>query len=157
MNYFKLSAFLLFLSPLFISCEKDEDDDDDTNSSNQSAVIKGNIEGNMQQGNWELSKFIDSGQDETAKYSNYTFVFQNSNSLRASNQNTTYNGTWIITDSGSDDDNLSDLDFNITFSQPPLFAELNDDWDIVTYTATQLTLFDDDDAGPNDSLVFVRK
>jgi hypothetical protein len=52
-------------------------------------------------------------------------------------------GTWSITDSNSnDDDSLDDLDFNINFTVSNQLDDLSDDWDIISYTETEIKLID---------------
>jgi len=66
----------------------------------------------------------------------------NATDLLSSNSNP-YVGSWSITDSNSsDEDNLDDLDFNINFNQNNVLDEFSDDWDIISYTETQIKLVD---------------
>lgn len=62
--------------------------------------------------------------------------------LTASNGTTMYSGSWSVTDSNSNDDTLSDLDFTILFTDPANFAALSDDWDIQSRTASKIELID---------------
>ena len=63
------------------------------------------------------------------------------NILSATNGTNTYSGTWSVTSDNSLDDSPSnDLDFNIAFSTPANFADLTDDWNIISYTATKIQL-----------------
>lgn len=113
--------------------------DDDNNSSNTFQDV---VEETIQSGNWRITKYIDSGDDETSDYNGYNFTFNSDNSLVATNGTNTYNGTWSITDSNSSDDSLDDLDFNILFATPPDFEELSDDWDILSRTDSKIELID---------------
>lgn len=96
-------------------------------------------------GTWIVSSYIDDGDDETIDYTTYRFVFLadgtlNATDLLSSNSNP-YVGSWSITDSNSsDEDNLDDLDFNINFNQNNVLDEFSDDWDIISYTETQIKL-----------------
>ena len=66
----------------------------------------------------------------------------NATDLLSSNSNP-YAGSWSITDSNSnDDDNLADLDFNINFNVSNKLDDLSDDWDIISYTDTEIKLID---------------
>ena len=77
--------------------------------------------------------------------------------MSASNGSNTYSGTWSITDSNSDDDSADDLDFNINFNLTNDFEDLNDDWDIVSHTSTELKLIDVSGGnGGTDELTFVK-
>lgn len=100
------------------------------------------IEDNMEGGTWRISSFIDSGQDETNDFNGYNFTFGANGTLTATNGSTTYTGTWSITDSNSGDDNPDDFDFNIYFNLTNDFEDLNDDWDIESYTTTTIELID---------------
>jgi len=130
------SALSLLLVFTISSCSSDDDDTDDS-SSNQDIV-----ENTVQTGNWRITKYIDSGDDETNHFSGYTFTFNSDNTLVAANGTNTYNGTWSVTDSNSSDDSLDDLDFNIFFASPDDFEELSDDWHFLSRTDTKIELID---------------
>lgn len=112
------------------SCKKDD-----------SPTIQAQVETSIQSGTWRITKFIDSGTDETSNYSGYNFTFTNSGSLSATNGTTSVAGTWSITDSNSDDDSQSDLDFNINFTQAN-FIDLSDDWDFLSQSEIKIELTD---------------
>ena len=79
--------------------------------------------------------------------------------LTATNGTNSYSGTWSVTssDDSNDDNPSSDLDFNILFSSPADFADLTDDWDIVTYSSTTISLRDVSGGnGGTDILVFTK-
>ena len=103
---------------------------------------KNNIENYIQSGTWRITKFIDSGTDETAHFTGYTFSFNSGGLLRATNGSNTYDGTWSITDSNSKDDTQDDLDFNINFSAPADFEDLSDDWDFLSHYENRIELRD---------------
>lgn len=98
-------------------------------------------------GTWIVSSYIDDGDDETSDYSTFRFNFLedgvlNATDLLSSNSNP-YVGTWSITDSNSNDDNsLDDLDFNINFTVSNQLDDLSDDWDIISFTDTEIKLID---------------
>ena len=127
---------LIFLSFLVfvLACTNDSDD--------SSQTIQDQIKDNVQTSTWRITKYIDSGDDETNHYTGFNFDFGVSNILTASNGTNTYTGTWSITDSNSNDDSSDDLDFNIFFAAPPDFEELSDDWDIITQTSQKIELID---------------
>ncbi len=131
--FFK-SLVIFVLTFAITSCSND---DDDNSNSDSNQII---IENTVQAGTWRVTKFIDSGDDETSNFSDYTFVFGSSNSLVAENGNTSHNGSWSITDSNSNDDSMDDLDFNISFTSPQDFEELTEDWDIISRTDTKIEL-----------------
>jgi hypothetical protein len=65
----------------------------------------------------------------------------NGTDLLSSNSNP-YVGSWSISDSNSNDDSLDDLDFNMNFSVGNKLDDLSDDWDIISYTDTEIKLID---------------
>lgn len=143
-NTFLAGALILMtFSVLFSSCSSD----DDNNQNNNDAIIS-EVEDIAESGNWIITSFIDSGQDETNHFTGYTFTFAASGTLTATNGTTTMTGMWSITDSNSsndDDSNSSDdVDFNIFFNVPDTndFEDLNDDWDIDTYSSSTIKLMD---------------
>ncbi len=97
-------------------------------------------------GNWLVSSYIDDGDDETSEFSTFKLHFMESGVLHGtdllSSSSTPYNGTWSITDSNTDDNNLADLDFNINFNVGNKLDDLSDDWDIISYTDTEIKLID---------------
>ena len=99
-----LSVFLTF-----ISCTNKNDD---TPSNTTQTTVKNNV----QSGTWRITKFIDSGTEETNHFTGFNFTFNSSGVLNANNGTTNYDGSWSITDSNSNDDSQDDLDFNINFN-----------------------------------------
>jgi hypothetical protein len=62
-----------------------------------------------------------------------------------------------LNDDSNDDSPSNDLDFNIGFTAPANFADLTDDWDIVTYSDTTISLIDISGGnGGTDTLVFTK-
>jgi hypothetical protein len=98
-------------------------------------------------GTWIISSYIDDGDDETADFATFRLSFLESGVLNAtdllSSNSNPYAGSWSVTDANSnDDDNLADLDFNINFSVSNKLDDLSDDWDIISYTETEINLID---------------
>ncbi len=116
-----------------VSCRNN----DDTNN-----MIQSQIQANVKSGSWRVTKFIDSGVDETNNFSGYSFIFNGSGIINANNGINDYSGTWVITDSNSNDDTQNDLDFVINFNLTNDFQDLNDDWDFVTQSSTKIELKD---------------
>ncbi len=115
------------------------------------------VENNVQNGTWRISKFIDSGTEETNHFTGYNFTFNSSGVLHASNGSNSYSGTWSVTDSNSNDDSQNDLDFNINFNVSNDFEDLNDDWDFVSQSETKIELIDISGGnGGTDYLTFVK-
>lgn len=139
--YFSL---LMMLSFSLMSTTCSSDDDDGSPNDNSQQIVE--IESTAQSGTWRITNFNDSGQDETSDFNGYDFSFNNDGSLVATNGSNTMTGTWSVTDdssssSSSDDD---DIDFNIFFPVPDSndFEDLNDDWDVVSTSATRIELID---------------
>ena len=125
----------LFIVTIFSSCS-DEDDVAVNNSVDPTPVIN-----MVNTGTWRITFYQDSGVDETSDFSGYNFSFGAGNILSATNGTNTYTGTGSVTSDNSNDDSPSnDLDFNIAFSAPANFAELTEDWNIISYTATKVQL-----------------
>lgn len=127
---------LIFMLNVASMCS---DDDDSNTSADPTPVIN-----TVTSGTWRITFYEDSGVDETYHFTGYNFTFGASNVLTASNGTNTYTGTWSVTNSDSNDDSPSnDLDFNILFTTPAVFAdELSDDWDILSRTDTKIELVD---------------
>ena len=140
---FYLSLVMLLSITLFSACSTD----DDSSSDNSQQIAQ--VEGIVEAGTWRITNFNDSGQDETSDVTGYSFTFASRGTLTASNGTTTLDGTWSITNdssSSSDDDSNDDddIEFNIFFPVPDTndFEDLNDDWDIVSTSATRIELID---------------
>ncbi|QHS60164.1 lipocalin family protein [Chitinophaga agri] len=92
-------------------------------------------------GTWRVTLFTDSGKDETSDFTGYSFTFDSNGTAVATKGSTSKDGTWSI---GS-----SSRDFNLNFgaksdANKPL-GELTDDWEIISVTATEIKLKDDND------------
>lgn len=97
-------------------------------------------------GTWIISSYIDDGDDETTDFSTFRLHFMESGVLHGtdllSSSSSPYEGTWSLTDSNSNDDSLDDLDFNMNFNVGNKLDDLSDDWDIISYTDTEIKLID---------------
>ena len=149
-------SFLIMLSLSLMSTTCSSDDPAPSHDNSQEII---EIENTAESGTWIISSYVDSGQDETNDYNGYEFTFAANGTVTASNGTTTYNGTWSVSDSDSSDDSSSDddIDFNISFPVPETddFDDLNDDWDIVSYSSTTISLIDISGGnGGTDTLVF---
>lgn len=141
--------FLLFMLNVASMCSSD----DSSSSPDPTPVIN-----TATQGTWRITSYVDSGTNETNHFTGYNFTFDASNVLTATNGTNTYTGTWsVVVDNTNDDNPSSDLDFNIAFASPADFADLTDDWDVVSYTATTISLIDVSGGnGGTDTLVFTK-
>lgn len=128
-------SLIVMISFSLMSFTCSNDDDEINNNSQQIAEI----ENTAQSGTWQITNFVDSGQNETSDFTGYTFSFNTDGTLVATNGVNTLNGTWSITDDSSDD-----IDFNIFFPVPESnnFEDLNDDWDIVSISSNKIELID---------------
>ena len=135
-NFNKLRIWTAILISFVISsCTKS------SINGSSNASIQSQVQSHVQSGSWRISKFIDSGADETINFNGFSFSFQSNGVLNATNGSTNYVGTWSITDSNSNDDSKDDLDFNVFFNLTNNFEDLNDDWDIVSYSSNKIELF----------------
>jgi hypothetical protein len=141
---------LICLLMLNVKCSSS---DDNNSSANLTAVID-----IATQGTWKVTSFVDSGNDETNHFTGYNFTFATGNILTAANGTNTYTGSWSVTTDDSNDDNPSgDVDFNIAFASPADFFELSEDWHIVTYSSTSISLIHVSGGnGGTDTLVFTK-
>ena len=156
-----LYNLLLVCCISLLSTQCFEDDDGNApvdNSADIAAIIE-----TAEDGTWRVSSYIDDGQDETTNYSDFAFTFGTNGTLTATNGDVTKTGTWSVTDdsnsSDDDDGDVSDIDFNIVFSVPETddFEDLVDDWDVLTYSNTQIQLRDVSGGdGSIDTLTFTK-
>jgi hypothetical protein len=145
MKSINLAILGIFNLLLVLSCTKDN-------------ISIAEVKSNVQAGTWRITKFIDSGKDETNYFTGYNFTFNSSGVLNANNGTNNYNGTWSITDSNSNDDSPNDLDFNIYFNLTNKFLDLNDDWDFISQSSTKIELIDVSGGnGGTDYLTFEKK
>ena len=110
---------------------------DDSAATNQTSVIN-----TATSGTWRITSYVDSGVIKTNNFLGYNFTFFQNGILTAIGNGQSYSGTWSVTDTNSNDDSISDLDFNIAFSSPANFFDLTDDWDIISRTDTKIQLID---------------
>ncbi|WP_320814934.1 hypothetical protein [Flavobacterium sp.] len=131
----KFSLVMLFVFTTLSMCSNDDNPSSSTN--NPTDVI--NI---VNTGTWRVTYYYDTDHEETSSFNGYNFTFGANNVLTASSGTNNYTGTWSVTDSNSNDDSISDLDFNIAFSSPLQFEELTDDWEIIEKSTTMIKLKD---------------
>lgn len=80
------------VSLILNSCSSDESD---PSSINLQADVD-EISTLAESGSWSISRFIDSGNDDTSNFDGYLFAFNADGSLFADSQNDNVNGTWSI-------------------------------------------------------------
>ena len=83
---------------------------------------------------WIVSSYLDDGVDETNDFNGYEFTFESSGTVNASNGGSTVMGNW------ASQDNATELVLNFGANIP--LDELNDDWDVVSISDTQIELVD---------------
>lgn len=127
-------SMMLLVALLGISCNLDDDSLPNTTPTE--------VEMTVQSGTWRITLFEEEGNDETYHFNGFTFTFGDGGVLLAVNGTTSYEGSWSIGSSSSNDDNPSDIDFNIFFPLSNAFEELNDDWDIISRSDTRIELID---------------
>lgn len=128
-------AIALLTMGVFNSCSKDEAEVDEEITAADMAKIKSTVEA----GDWMITSYVDSENDETTEYVGYVFNFNVDGTLGATNGSVSVSGAWSL--AHSDDDSANeDVDFNIFFTTPDLFEELADDWIIVKYSTTKIEL-----------------
>lgn len=107
-NIFKLGILTAAIL-LFASCTKEDSDSQMPNLAQLQADAEALSNTAASNGVWTITKFIDSGKNETNDFLNYGFTFNPDGSLVADNGNTTVTGTWSVTiDDDSSDDNDDD-------------------------------------------------
>jgi hypothetical protein len=141
MKYLKKIKFSFIIAILFIlttssMCSNDDD------SPNQSMNTPADVINIVNKGTWKITYYYDTDHEATSSFNGYNFTFGANNALTATNGTNNYTGTWSVTDSNSNDDSQSDLDFNIAFSSPAQFEELTDDWEIIEKSTTVIKLKD---------------
>lgn len=125
MKYFlSITAFLMLI---ICSCKKDDD-------TTPTPVTASGVSSTVSSGTWRVTNFNDSGNDETAHFTNYVFSFNNSGVITAVNGGNTVTGIWST---GTDN---SKVKFNIGFSAPDDFEELSEDWEVMERTDTKIRL-----------------
>lgn len=85
-------------------------------------------------GKWSVSKYQNKDKDRTSYFTGYGFEFKTGGDIIAAKGTSIINGTWkSYVDSGK-----SKLKF--TFPDVNKFGELNEDWEIISQSATTLNL-----------------
>jgi hypothetical protein len=138
-NTFSFWSIFSVLFLVLISCTKSEN----------SIVI--DTSSTIQQGQWKVTLYNDSGTDETHHFTGFAFTFNANGSVTAVKNTTTVNGTWATRrDSGQ---NKFDLNFGNTVP----FDELNDDWKILENTSNRIRLEDMSGGGSGTDLLTFEK
>jgi hypothetical protein len=124
---------LSLIMTMILAIASCNNDDDPKNSASALQNI-------VKAGTWKITRFEDSGNNETSSFSGYNFVFEANGTLTASSSNNLFVGTWSITDDSSNDDSTDDMDFNINFSANNSFDELSEDWHFISSSTSKIEL-----------------
>lgn len=101
-------------------------------------------------GSWRVTLFTDSGNNETSDFNGYSFSFNTDGTLTVSGTQSK-TGTWSRSSSSS----KFNIDLGAKSNANKPLGELTDDWRIVSITATEMQLKDDNDAS-QELLTFTR-
>lgn len=142
-NLIKLS--ILLLVGFFFGCSED-----DSNSTDPLVVNPVNVQSTVVTSTWRITKFMDGAVNETSNYTGYNFTFLSNGTATAVKAAQTTNGTWsTFTDSGR-------VKWVLNFGNTSPLDELNEDWKVLTITATKIELNDTSSDGSVDLLTFER-
>lgn len=135
-----------------LSCDTDNDDIDlSAAEANELSLI-------VQQGEWRITEFSKNQTDNTANYSDYVLVFEEANKLSAISSVDQVTGTWRINnDSGSEFDSYNDVDFHIFFSSESKLGELSNNYDVISATANEIRLSQEENANGNTAILTFSK
>jgi hypothetical protein len=131
-----ISYFLLAIVLFLVSCDRNN-----SISSNTSLVAAS--------GSWRVTLFTDSGNDETADFSGYSFTFSSTGTVTAVKNGVSKTGTWSVSSSS----NKFNIDLGPKDNTNLPLGELTDDWKILSSNATEIRLGDDNTAS-NEFLTF---
>ncbi len=137
----KILQFSLLTGVILVSVSCSRNSDDLSVNPGQAVVS----------GTWRVSLFKDSGNDETIDFTGYRFAFNTGGVLTVIKSSNTQNGTWNI--NSSSNKFSIDLGAKITGNLP--LGELTDDWKILSSSATEIKLGDDNPSS-NEFLTFTK-
>jgi predicted small secreted protein len=132
----KIVYTLSFLLVAFASCNTQKGD-----ISNTSQYVNS--------GNWKVSLFTDSGNNETSNYTGYTFTFSDNGTISAVSTGNSRTDTWSVSSSS----NKFIIDLGAKNDPSNLLGELSNDWKILSSSATEIRLGDDNTTS-NEFLTF---
>jgi hypothetical protein len=127
----KKASYLIVIFLMAISCGDDSLEQPNTKAQEMRDIVTN--------GRWIIAYFFDSGTEETDKFNGYTFDFGSGGTVNATNGPIKHSGLWSVTPEGNSND-YTDMDFNLSFSDPPEFAELSLDWEIISVSSSKISL-----------------
>ncbi|MCW5520948.1 hypothetical protein J1N09_13950 [Aureitalea sp. L0-47] len=89
-------------------------------------------------GVWYVNLLDDDGEIETCDYVEYVFTYNLNGTATAVSATTTVNGFWSV----QLDDGMLDLVLNFDITADPNFEDINDDWDVTSFSSELISLLD---------------
>lgn len=89
-------------------------------------------------GSWRVSTFSERGEDETGDFAGYVFTFSGDGKALARKNGTERQGTW-----STNNNSRFNIDFGAKTDANKPLGELTDDWKIISISASQIRLTDD--------------
>lgn len=133
---------------VFTSCKKEN-----TSSSGSADSLNDKLKS----GSWKIARFIDSGEDETSRYSGFKFSFGIGGDLMAVSESMAYSGNWSVMQHSGDDVPESEFHFTLDVQATGEFVDINDDWHVVSQSDSKIELEDVSGGnGGTDYLTFER-
>jgi hypothetical protein len=133
----QLGSFVAVFSLVLFSCDNNTDDQ------NQSATRVREVENRAINGHqWRVTNYSEVNVDHTATFAGYIFEFDSNNLLTTTNGSENFSGSWSVTNYDKEDirSEFDDLVFNLNFTNPPVFEDLNEDWEILSMTESKIEL-----------------
>ena len=125
-----LLAVLATSSVLLSSCSKDASMVPSASTTSSTSVIE---ERKPAPGTYTISKFIDTGDDQTAQFNGYTFTFKKNGGLTATFNGQTFNGSWSL--------NSAQTVMTINIAGTNALNDLDDDnWNVVKISMTTIKI-----------------
>ena len=128
-----MKKILILFAVIAISACSSNDDSGDANT-NEFEYIKTTLP----EGQWKVSQLLEGESDHTENFESFVFTFKEDGTVSAQNDLFTESGTWAYDNSSDDSDNSEEL--VLQFSETTPFDEINDDWNIVSVTNSQIQL-----------------
>lgn len=134
----KLWILNILVLTLFVSCS-----DDDDGPGNPTEGISVNTSDFI--GRWQITRFIDDGEDESADLDNFSLDFRENNDLVISEGSQEITASWSLRSNGRilnidiDDDDADQID------PDGELEELDDEWIFISLTDRVMELLEEDD------------
>jgi hypothetical protein len=100
---------------------------------------------------WRVTLFTDSGNNETADFSGYSFEFLQNGTINATKGGVMQTGSWSVSSSS----NKFNIDLGPKDNTNKPLGELTDDWKILSVSSTVIKLTDDNSSS-NEFLTFTK-